>query len=253
MSKTDLSLEGRVALVTGASRGIGAAISDRLAANGAHVIGTATTAQGAASIGERLAVAATPGVGYELDVTDSAGVEAFFKQLKADVGLPSIVVNNAAVTRDDLALRMSESDWSDVIDANLSGVYRVSKAALRGLMKSDAGRIVNISSVVGQTGNAGQINYSAAKAGVLGMTRSLAREVGSRGVTVNAVAPGFIDTDMTQALDETTREQMLNQIPIGRLGTAEEVADAVAFLVSSAAGYITGETLSVNGGLSMAG
>ncbi|WP_416240346.1 3-oxoacyl-ACP reductase FabG [Salinisphaera orenii] len=250
---TNLSLDGRVALVTGATRGIGAAISDRLAANGACVIGTATRAEGAEAIGARLADAAAPGAGYQLDVADPASVEALFKQIKSDIGLPSIVVNNAAVTHDDLAMRMSEEDWSSVIEANLSGVYRVSKAALRGLMKAENGRIVNISSVVGQTGNAGQINYSAAKAGLLGLTRSLAREVGSRAVTVNAVAPGFIDTDMTQALDAATRERMLDQIPLDRLGAADEVADAVSFLASPAAGYITGETLSVNGGLDMGG
>lgn len=253
MHKTDLSLEGRVALVTGATRGIGAAISQRLAANGACVVGTATTESGAQNIGQNLAGAPMPGVGQVLDVTNPTSVDNLFKEIKAAMGLPSIVVNNAAVTRDGLALRMPEADWAAVIEANLSGVYRVSKSALRGLMKSGQGRIVNISSVVGQSGNPGQINYSAAKAGVLGLTRSLARELGSRQVTVNAVAPGFIDTDMTRALDDGARDRMLEQIPLGRLGAAEEVADAVAFLVSPAAGYITGETLSINGGLHMGG
>lgn len=248
---TNNSLSGQVALVTGASRGIGAAIAERLAADGATVIGTATSAGGANAIHERLSAAATPGAGRELDVTDPAAVDQLIKTVGQDFGAPGIVVNNAAITRDTLMLRMKEDDWQAVIDANLSGVFRVSKAVLKGMMKARTGRIVNIGSVVGQMGNAGQVNYSAAKAGLLGFTRSMAREVGSRGITVNAIAPGFIDTDMTRELAQETVDGMLEQIPLQRLGAVDDVAAAAAFLVSPDAGYITGETLNVNGGLYM--
>jgi 3-oxoacyl-[acyl-carrier protein] reductase len=244
---TETSLSGQVALVTGASRGIGAAIADKLAAMGATVIGTATSQPGAARIDERL----SGGAGRVLDVTDAAAVEALVKSIDAEFGAPSILVNNAAITRDALMLRLKEADWQAVIDANLSGVFRLSKAVLKGMMKARGGRIVNITSVIALMGNAGQANYSAAKAGLLGFTRSLAREVGSRQITVNAVAPGFIETDMTRELDADTRARMLDAIPLQRLGRVDDVAAAVAFLVSPAAGYITGETLSINGGLYM--
>ncbi|MDA3920839.1 MAG: 3-oxoacyl-ACP reductase FabG [Salinisphaera sp.] len=248
---TSYSLAGQVALVTGASRGIGAAIADRLAADGATVIGTATSVAGAERIQDRLSAASTPGAGRELDVTDSAAVDALVKRIGSEFGAPTIVVNNAAITRDTLLLRMKEEDWDAVMDANLSGVFRISKAVLKGMMKARGGRIVNISSVVGVMGNAGQVNYSAAKAGLLGFTRSMAREVGSRGITVNAIAPGFIETDMTRDLKEETRAAMLGQIPLQRLGSVDDIAAAAAFLASPAAAYITGETLNVNGGLYM--
>jgi len=248
---TQANLSGQIALVTGASRGIGAAIADRLAADGALVIGTATSDEGAARIDERLGALEIPGAGRRLDVTDENNVTALLKGISKEFGAPTIVVNNAAITRDTLLMRMKESDWQAVIDANLSGVFRVSKAALRGMMKARGGRIVNVASVVGLIGNAGQTNYSAAKAGLLGFTRSLAREVGSRQITVNAIAPGFIDTDMTRDLDAKTRETMLAQIPLQRLGSVNDIAASVAFLVSPSAAYITGETLSVNGGLYM--
>jgi len=248
---TQANLSGQIALVTGASRGIGAAIADRLAADGALVIGTATSDEGAARIDERLGALEIPGAGRRLDVTDENNVTALLKGISKEFGAPTIVVNNAAITRDTLLMRMKESDWQAVIDANLSGVFRVSKAALRGMMKARGGRIVNVASVVGLIGNAGQTNYSAAKAGLLGFTRSLAREVGSRQITVNAIAPGFIDTDMTRDLDAKTRETMLAQIPLQRLGSVDDIAASVAFLVSPSAAYITGETLSVNGGLYM--
>lgn len=246
---TESKLSGQVALVTGASRGIGAAIAARLAADGAAVIGTATSDDGAARIDERLH--AGGGAGRRLDVTDEKSVAALLKQISQDFGAPTIVVNNAAITRDTLLMRMKESDWQAVIDADLTGVFRVSKAVLRGMMKARSGRIVNVASVVGLMGNAGQTNYGAAKAGLLGFTRSLAREVGSRQITVNAVAPGFIDTDMTRDLDDKTRNAMLEQIPLQRLGDVDDVAACVAFLASPEAAYITGETLSVNGGLYM--
>ncbi|ROO32686.1 3-oxoacyl-ACP reductase FabG [Salinisphaera japonica] len=243
------TLAGQVALVTGASRGIGAAIADRLAADGATVIGTATSDDGANAINDRLGVHG--GAGRALDVTDGASVEALIKTIGQEFGAPTIVVNNAAITRDTLMLRMKDDDWQAVIDANLSGVFRVSKAALKGMMKARGGRIINISSVVGLMGNAGQVNYSAAKAGLLGFTRSMAREVGSRAITVNAIAPGFIETDMTRDLLEDTKKSMLEQIPLGRLGSVDDIAAAAAFLASPQAGYITGETLSINGGLYM--
>ncbi|MBB5015238.1 3-oxoacyl-ACP reductase FabG [Rehaibacterium terrae] len=244
-----LPLTGEIALVTGASRGIGAAIADELAALGARVIGTATSDAGAQAIGERLA--AHGGVGRRLDVTDGAAVEALVDAIASEFGAVSILVNNAGITRDQLLMRMKDEDWAAIIDTNLSSVYRTSKAVLRGMMKARRGRIVSIASVVGLTGNPGQSNYAAAKAGIIGFSKSLAREVGSRGITVNVVAPGFIDTDMTRALPESAREALTAQIALGRLGEAADIARAVAFLVGPGGAYITGETLHVNGGMYM--
>jgi len=248
MSSSTL-LAGQTALVTGASRGIGAAIAAHLAAAGARVIGTATTADGAERISATLA--AHGGHGAVVDVADAASVAALFVQLESAGEMPAILVNNAAITRDTLMLRMKEDDWDAVINTNLSANFRVTKAVLKRMMKERYGRIISISSVVGQMGNAGQVNYCAAKAGVIGMTKSLAREVGSRGITVNAVAPGFIDTDMTRGLDEAQRSALLGQIPAGRLGSPDDIAAAVLFLASPAAAYITGQTLAVNGGMLM--
>ncbi len=244
-----LPLQGEIALVTGASRGIGAAIADLLAAQGATVIGTATSASGAAAIGERLA--AHGGHGRELNVTDPAAVEALVESIAKEFGPVSILVNNAGITRDNLLMRMKDEDWQAILDTNLSSVYRTSKAVLRGMMKARKGRIVNIASVIGVTGNAGQANYAAAKAGIIGFSKSLAKEIGSRGITVNVVAPGFIDTDMTRGLPEDARTAMLGQIALGRLGSPEDIAQAVAFLAGPSAAYITGETLHVNGGMYM--
>ncbi len=246
---TKRPLDGDIALVTGASRGIGAAIADELAAQGARVVGTATSEAGAAAIAERLA--AHGGQGRVLDVTDGAAIEALIEAVAGELGAISILVNNAGITRDQLLLRMKEDDWQAILDTNLSSVFRTSKAVLRGMMKARKGRIVSIASVIGLTGNAGQANYAAAKAGIIGFSKSLAREVGSRGITVNVVAPGFIDTDMTRALPEAQRQSMLGQIALGRLGESADIARAVAFLASSAASYITGETLHVNGGMYM--
>jgi len=246
----DKILEGEVALVTGASRGIGAAISDELAALGAKVVGTATTDAGAQAIGERLS--AHGGAGRALNVTDGAAIEALTESIGKEFGPVSILVNNAGITRDQLLMRMKDDDWQSILDTNLSSVYRTSKAVMRGMMKARKGRIINIASVIGVTGNAGQSNYAAAKAGIIAFSKSLAREIGSRGITVNVVAPGFIDTDMTKGLPEAQREAMLGQIPLGRLGGPADIAKAVAFLASPAAGYITGETLHVNGGMYMA-
>lgn len=243
------SLEGEIALVTGATRGIGAAIAARLADEGATVIGTATSAPGAASIAERMK--ACGGDGRILDVTDSEGVNALVGDIGKDFGPVSILVNNAGITRDQLLMRMRDEDWQVILDTNLTSVYRTSKAVMRGMMKARKGRIVNIASVVGVTGNPGQTNYAAAKAGIIAFSKSLAREVGSRGITVNVVAPGFIDTDMTRALDEVQRTTLETQIALGRLGAPEDIAHAVAFLASGAAAYITGETLHVNGGMYM--
>ncbi len=242
-------LNGEIALVTGASRGIGAAIAERLSADGARVIGTATTAEGAARIST--ALGARGGRGAVLEVGSGESVEALLADIEAKEGAVGILCNNAGITRDTLLLRMKHEDWDAVIQTNLSSVFRLSKAVLRGMMKARKGRIVNITSVVGVTGNAGQTNYSAAKAGILGFTKSLAREVGSRGITVNAIAPGFIDTDMTRALAEAQRAELTRQIPLGRLGQPAEIAAAVAFLCSADGGYITGETLHVNGGMYM--
>ena len=246
-----MSLEGKVALVTGASRGIGQAIAHALAAQGAVVVGTATSDQGAQAIGEKLAAAGYKGTGMKLDVRDPDSVAAVLAAITESYGAPAILVNNAGITADNLLMRMKDDEWDDVIGTNLSSVYRLSKAVLRGMTKCRWGRIINISSVVAGMGNAGQSNYAAAKAGMEGFTRALAREVGSRAITVNAVAPGFIDTDMTRALNDSQRSVMLEQIPLARLGQAEEIAAAVAFLASESAGYITGATLPVNGGMYM--
>jgi 3-oxoacyl-[acyl-carrier protein] reductase len=242
-------LNGEIALVTGASRGIGAAIASRLAHDGARVIGTATTADGAARISE--ALAAHGGRGAVLDVVKPESIEALLEDIEAKEGAIGILCNNAGITRDTLLLRMKEADWNAVLDTNLASVFRLSKAVLRGMMKARKGRIVNITSVVGLTGNAGQANYAAAKAGIIGFTKSLAREVGSRGITANAIAPGFIDTDMTRALGEEQRAALNTQIPLGRLGQPADIAAAVAFLCSPDGAYITGETLHVNGGMYM--
>ena len=242
-------LNGEIALVTGATRGIGAAIAERLAHQGARVIGTATTAEGAARIGANLA--GRGGRGVVLDVVKPDSIAAVLEDIEAHEGHVGILCNNAGITRDTLLLRMKEEDWDAVLDTNLASVFRLSKAVLRGMMKARKGRIVSITSVVGLTGNAGQANYAAAKAGIIGFTKSLAREVGSRGITVNAIAPGFIDTDMTRALAEAQRAALNAQIPLGRLGQPADIAAAVAFLCSPDAAYITGETLHVNGGMYM--
>ena len=247
-----MSLQDEIALVTGASRGIGRAIAMALGARGATVIGTATTDAGAGAIGEYLAEAGIKGCGHVLEVTSVDSVAAVIDFIKNEYGAVSILVNNAGITRDNLLMRLKEDDWDAVINTNLSSVFRLSKACLRGMMKQRKGRIINISSVVGATGNPGQSNYAAAKAGIVGFSKSLAREVGSRGITVNTVAPGFIDTDMTRALPEEQREALQKEIALGRLGQAEEIASAVAFLASPDAAYITGETLHVNGGMYMA-
>ena len=244
-------LDNQIALVTGASRGIGKSIAIALAAGGATVVGTATTKNGAESISEYLVGAGKRGRGMVLDVRDGAQAEALVAEVERAYGSVSILVNNAGITQDNLAMRMKESEWDTVIDTNLKSVFRLSKAVLRGMMKARTGRIINITSVVGASGNAGQINYAAAKAGIAGLTRALAREIGSRNITVNCVAPGFIDTDMTRALPQAQRDALLAQIPLGRLGMPEEIAAAVAFLASPDAGYITGTTVHVNGGMYM--
>ncbi len=246
MSQT---LKSEIALVTGASRGIGAAIADELAALGATVIGTATTESGAQAIGERLAERG--GHGKMLNVTDGASVDALIDAIAKEHGAISILVNNAGITRDNLLMRMKDEDWQAILDTNLTSVYRTSKAVMRGMMKARKGRIINIASVIGVTGNAGQSNYAAAKAGIIAFSKSLAREIGSRGVTVNVVAPGFIATDMTKDLPEDAKQALIGQIALGRLGEPVDVARAVAFLASPAAAYITGETLHVNGGMYM--
>lgn len=244
-------LDQHIALVTGASRGIGRAIALELARQGATVIGTATTEAGAASIGEYLAQAGAKGKGVALNVTDAARCEAVLDDILAQYGKLDILVNNAGITRDQLAMRMKDDEWDEVIDTNLKAVFRLSRAVLKPMMKARGGRIVNVTSVVGAAGNPGQANYAAAKAGVAGMTRALAREIGSRNITVNCVAPGFIDTDMTRALGEAQHAALKGQIPLGRLGKPEEIAHAVAFLASPQAAYITGVTLHVNGGMFM--
>ena len=246
-----MRLDNEVALVTGASRGIGAAIADGLAEAGAVVIGTATTESGAEAIGNRFQKAGYRGRGMVLDVTDQASVDAVVKAVGEEYGAPSILVNNAGITRDTLLMRMKDEDWQSIIDTNLTSIFRLSRAVLRDMMKARKGRIINISSVVGAMGNPGQTNYAAAKAGIFGFTRSMAREVGSRGITVNAVAPGFIDTEMTRELSETQRKGLVETIPLQRLGQPEDIAHAVIFLASEAGAYITGETLHVNGGMYM--
>jgi 3-oxoacyl-[acyl-carrier protein] reductase len=244
-------LKGQIALVTGASRGIGQAIALELGRQGAQVFGTATSSEGAEKISAVLKEKGVAGRGLALDVNSADSIAAVLAEIEKSGGAPTILVNNAGITRDNLLLRMSEEEWDAILDTNLKSVYRMSKACLRAMTKARGGRIISISSVVGAMGNAGQANYAAAKAGLVGFTKALAREVGSRNITVNAVAPGFIDTDMTRALPEAQREVLLKQIPLGRLGQAEEVAAAVAFLASPQAGYITGTTLHVNGGMYM--
>ena len=246
-----INLNDKVALVTGASRGIGAAIAEQLGAAGATVIGTATSESGAEKISARLRELGIRGAGKVLNVTDADSVAALMKSVQDEFGTPAILVNNAGITRDNLLMRMSDEEWFDVINTNLSSIYRLSKSVLRGMMKARWGRIINISSVVGSMGNAGQSNYAATKAGVSGFARSLAAEVGSRGITVNTVAPGFIDTDMTKGLPEDQKAGLLSNIPVGRLGKPEEIAAVVVFLASDAAAYVSGETIHVNGGLYM--
>jgi 3-oxoacyl-[acyl-carrier protein] reductase len=241
------SLEGKVILVTGASRGIGKAIASQLKALGGNVIGTATSEHGAANISEYLG----EGQGLVLNVTDDASISAMFDLIKEKHGSVDVLVNNAGITRDNLMMRMKDDEWDDIIDTNLTSVFKISKAVLRAMMKKRNGRIINIGSVVGTMGNAGQVNYATAKAGLIGFTKSLAREVASRGITVNTVSPGFIDTDMTQTLTDEQKEGIFAQVPANRLGKPEEIANAVAFLASDSAAYITGETLHVNGGMYM--
>ena len=241
----------RIALVSGASRGIGKAIALQLGAQGLIVIGTATTEQGADSITAYLQAHGIAGKGLQVDVASEDSVAAMMTQIEQDFGVPTVLVNNAGITRDNLLLRMKAEEWSAVIETNLGSMYRLCKACLKGMTKARWGRIVNISSVVGSSGNAGQSNYAASKAGIEGFSRSLAKEIGSRGITVNAVAPGFIDTDMTRDLPEKQTEALLSQIPLGRLGQPEEIAQVVGFLVSDGAAYVTGETLHVNGGMYM--
>jgi 3-oxoacyl-[acyl-carrier protein] reductase len=244
-------LSDEVALVTGASRGIGRAIADQLLSAGATVVGTATSATGAEGISARLTQLGGRGHGAVYDARDAAAADSLVDSVIKEFGKLSVLVNNAGITRDTLALRMKDDDWAAVLDTNLSGVFRLSRAVMRGMMKSKHGRIINITSVVGASGNAGQVNYAAAKAGVVGMTKALAREVGSRGITVNCVAPGFIDTDMTRALSEQQTQALLAQIPLGRLGHTDDIAASVVFLASPAAAYVTGATFHVNGGMYM--
>jgi len=248
---SELILSGEVALVTGASRGIGQAIADALLAAGASVIGTATSDAGAAAIDQHFKARGLSGRGAVLDVTSEEAVQGLVKDIAGREGAVSILVNNAGITRDNLLMRMKAEEWDDIMQTNLSALYRTCKACLRGMMKARHGRIINIGSVVGMMGNPGQTNYSASKAGMIGFTRSLAREVGSRGITANTVAPGFIETDMTRAMSEEQRSAMAAQIPLQRLGSPEDIAAAVVFLASGAGAYITGETLNVNGGMSM--
>ncbi|MEZ5540743.1 MAG: 3-oxoacyl-ACP reductase FabG [Pseudomonadota bacterium] len=246
-----MSFENQIALVTGASRGIGKAIAEILGRRGATVIGTATSAQGAQAISAALSAAGIRGEGMVLDVSDSDSIATFIKAVTENYGTPAILVNNAGITRDNLLMRMKDEEWDEVIETNLTSAFRMCRACLKGMMKARFGRIIMISSVIGATGNPGQANYAATKAGVIGFAKSLAREIGSRGITVNAVAPGFIDTDMTRALPEEQRAALLGQIPLGRLGDVTDIANTVAFLASSDAGYITGETIHVNGGMYM--
>jgi 3-oxoacyl-[acyl-carrier protein] reductase len=241
-------LNGKIALVTGASRGIGKAIAQQLVADGATVIGTATSENGANAISDYLA---NNGTGIMLNVTDQASIDAMLSQIKEQYGVVDILVNNAGITRDNLLMRMKDEEWQDILDTNLTPIFKLSKAVLRGMMKNRHGRIINVGSVVGSTGNPGQANYAAAKAGVIGFTKSMAREVASRGITVNVVAPGFIDTDMTKGLSDDQKDAIFKDIPANRLGDPKEIAATVAFLVSDGAAYITGETIHVNGGMHM--
>ncbi|HHJ81290.1 MAG TPA: 3-oxoacyl-ACP reductase FabG [Candidatus Tenderia electrophaga] len=247
-----MMLENEIAFISGASRGIGKEIALELGRNGAVILGTATSEKGAESISNYLKENDIKGSGIAMNVTDQASIDAALKQAADEFGAPSILINNAGITRDNLLMRMKEDEWQAIMDTNLSSIFRMSKAVLRAMMKARKGRIISIASVVGVTGNAGQANYAAAKAGVIGFSKSLAREVGSRGITVNVVAPGFIDTDMTRALPDAQREALQAQIPLGKLGQAEDIAKAVAFLASPGAAYITGETIHVNGGMHMA-
>ncbi len=246
-----MSMENEVALISGASRGIGQAIASSLGKKGATVIGTATSEKGAESITNYLKENNIKGQGMVLNVTDQASINHLLENMQAHFTMPSILVNNAGITRDNLLMRMKDEEWDAIIETNLTSVFKLSRACLRAMMKARKGRIISIASVVGLTGNVGQANYAAAKAGIIGFSKSLAREVGSRGITVNAVAPGFIDTDMTRALSDDTKKALLSQIPLNRLGLAQEIASAVAFLASEDASYITGETLNVNGGMYM--
>jgi 3-oxoacyl-[acyl-carrier protein] reductase len=241
-------MDKKIAIVSGASRGIGRAIAEKLATDGFFVIGTATSDSGAEAISAYLS---EQGKGFKLNVADAVSIEAFIKRVSDDFGAPAVLVNNAGITRDNLLMRMKDEEWDDIINTNLTSIFRMSKAVLRGMMKVRYGRIINISSVVGSTGNAGQANYAAAKAGMVGFAKSLAKEVGSRGITVNTVAPGFIDTDMTKELSEELKKSLVSSIALGRLGQPEEIAHAVSFLASEHAAYITGETLHVNGGMYM--
>ena len=247
----ELNLDGQVAIVTGASRGIGAAIADSLAAAGAKVAGTATTEDGANAITQRLQAISESGLGTVLNVNDPEGATALVDFVNGTLGAPTILVNNAGITRDQILMRMKEDEWDEVIETNLRSVFRLSKACLRGMMKARTGRIISIASVVGSMGNAGQTNYAAAMAGMMGFSRSLAREIGSRNITVNVIAPGFIDTDLTRVLDDQQKEALLRDIPLQRLGEPEDIAASVLFLASAQGGYITGQTLHVNGGMFM--
>lgn len=246
-----MSLENEIALITGASRGIGQAIALELAAQGATVIGTATSGKGAQAITEYISAAGGKGIGLVLDVTDQESIDSTIKKIAEEYSAASILVNNAGITRDNLLMKMKDEEWDAIMQTNLTSLFKVSRACIRAMMKARKGRIISIASVVGVSGNAGQTNYGAAKAGVIGFSKSLGREVGTRGITVNVVAPGFIDTDMTRALPDAQKEALLGQIPMNRLGEPTEIAKAVAFLASDGAGYITGETIHVNGGMYM--
>lgn len=246
-----MSMENEVALVSGASRGIGQAIALNLGNKGATVIGTATSERGAENISNYLKENGIKGQGMVLNVTDQSSIDTLLSAMKDNYAMPSILVNNAGITRDNLLMRMKDEEWDDIIQTNLTSIFKLSKACLRAMMKAKKGRIISIASVVGLTGNPGQTNYAAAKAGIFGFTKSLAREIGSRGITVNAVAPGFIDTDMTKSLPDEAKDALLKQIPLNRLGQVDEIASAVGFLASADAAYITGETINVNGGMYM--
>lgn len=246
-----MDLSNKIALVTGASRGIGRAIAEDLALRGAHVVGTATSEKGAQAISDYLATASVKGQGLVLNVTDQQSIDQLMQAMTETVGAPNILVNNAGITRDNLLLRMDDDEWQDIIDTNLNSIYRMTKACIKPMFRARYGRIINVTSVVGVTGNSGQANYAAAKAGIIGFTKSVAQEIGSRGITVNAVAPGFIDTDMTQALPDVVKDELLKRIPMKKLGQPQDIAHAVTFLASDEAAYMTGQTLHVNGGMYM--